>query len=58
MDCKGLSLGLDGRVRVFGQGRRDSDIGIGVKELGVGDFEPLSFELGVNELVVGFLVPL
>ncbi len=30
-DCKGMSLGLAGRVWVFGQGRRDSDIEFGVR---------------------------
>lgn len=40
-DCKGLSLGLAGRVWVFGQGKRDSDIEFGVKELEVGGFAPL-----------------
>lgn len=38
-DCKGLSLGLDGRVWDFGQGRRDSDIEFGVRKLEVGFFD-------------------
>lgn len=40
-DCKGLSLGLAGRVWVFGQGKRDSDIEFGVRELEVRGFAPL-----------------
>lgn len=38
-DCKGLSLGLAGRVWVFGQGRRDSDIEFGVRKLEVVFFD-------------------
>lgn len=38
VDCKGLSLGFVGRVRVLGQCGRDSDIEFGDREFGVGDF--------------------
>lgn len=58
MDCKGLSMGLAGRVWVFGQGRRDSDIEFGVREFGVRDFVPPLSEFGVRELGVGDFVPL
>ncbi len=51
-DCKGLSLGLAGRVWVFGQGRRDSDIEFGVRKLEVFFFDSFWSEFGFRESVI------